>query len=174
MYARLVVTSLACLASLLVPSCRNAPESAGQVIAGIPSPGGDPFLDLVLEDPHGRSIRLSEFRGKVRVLDVWATWCMPCRAVIPQLNDLYERYRGRGLVVLGIAVDSGPAEVLDFQREVPIRYLNGMFNPDVEALIGQPTAVPTTYVIDRSGVVRRTFLGVVDVETLEAEVRRLL
>lgn len=158
---------------LLAAGCRGG-GLAGVSAAGAGAPARDPFIDLVLEDPHGRSIALSVFEGKVRVLDVWATWCAPCRAVIPRLNELHERYRDRDVVVIGIAVDSAPADVLEFQQEVPMRYLSGMFNPAVEALLGQPGAVPTTYLIDRSGALRRTFLGVIDMRTLEQEVRALL
>ncbi len=136
--------------------------------------GPDPFIDLVLEDPHGRSIRMADYGNRVRVIDVWATWCAPCRAVIPHLNDLHERYHNQGLTVLGIAVDSSPAEVVEFQREVPMRYLTGMFNADVEKVIGQPEAVPTTYLVDRSGAIRRTWLGTVDAGTIEREILRLL
>ncbi len=136
--------------------------------------GPDPFIDLVLEDPHGRSIHMADYGNRVRVIDVWATWCAPCRAVIPHLNDLHERYRNEGLTVLGIAVDSSPADVVEFQREVPMRYLTGMFNADVEKVIGQPEAVPTTYLVDRSGAIRRTWLGAVDAGTIEREILRLL
>ncbi|HET6277582.1 MAG TPA: TlpA disulfide reductase family protein, partial [Candidatus Polarisedimenticolia bacterium] len=148
--------------------------SNGAGMAGAAAPGGDPFIDLVLDDPHGRSIPLADQAGKVRVFDVWATWCLPCREIIPHLNDLHERYRERGVVVIGIAVDSSPAEVVEFQREVPIRYLSGLFSPRVEAVLGQPNAVPTTYLIDRSGALRRTFVGIVDIGTLEKEIRALL
>jgi thiol-disulfide isomerase/thioredoxin len=164
----------ALLAACLLAACRGGVGTAGIAAAGAGTPDRDPFIDLVLEDPHGRSIPMADHEGKVRVLDVWATWCIPCRAVIPHLNDLHERYRKRGVVVIGIAVDSAPAEVLQFQKEVPMRYLSGMFNPEVEALLGQPSAVPTTYLIDRSGALRKTFLGVVDVNTLEAAIRALL
>jgi thiol-disulfide isomerase/thioredoxin len=161
-------------ASLLAAACRGGGGTTGVAAAGAGAPDRDPFIDLVLEDPHGRSIPLADHEGKVRVFDVWATWCTPCRAVIPHLNDLHERYRERDVVVIGIAVDSAPAEILEFQQEVPMRYLSGMFNPDVEALLGQPSAVPTTYLIDRSGALRKTFLGIVDMESLEKEIQALL
>jgi thiol-disulfide isomerase/thioredoxin len=159
---------------LFAAACRGGAGANGAGIAGDGRPDRDPFIDLVIEDPHGRSIPLADHGGKVRVIDVWATWCLPCREIIPHLNDLHERYRDDGVVVIGIAVDSAPADVVEFQREVPMRYLSGMFSPRVEALLGQPNAVPTTYLIDRSGALRRTFLGIVDIETLEKEIRNLL
>jgi cytochrome c biogenesis protein CcmG/thiol:disulfide interchange protein DsbE len=136
--------------------------------------GSDPFLSIVADDPHGRSLRFADFQGKVRVIDVWATWCGPCRMTIPELNALYERYRARGLVVIGVSVDDQPAAVLEFQRSVPMRYPSVMFNPPVALVIGQPSSIPTTFVVGRDGAVHKTFIGYVDAATLEEEVRRLL
>jgi len=159
-------------ACLLMVACGGG--APGVATAGAGTPERDPFIDLVLEDPHGRSIPLADHQGKVRVFDVWATWCTPCRAVIPHLNELHERYRERDVVVIGVAIDSPPVEVIEFQREVPMRYLSGMFSPQVEALLGQPSAVPTTYLIDRSGALRKTIRGIVSMRTLEKEIRALL
>jgi cytochrome c biogenesis protein CcmG/thiol:disulfide interchange protein DsbE len=168
-----VAAALLCLAP--VAACRPAgPADIARAAAHAGGGGEDASLDMVIEDPHGRTMRLADYAGKVRVIDVWATWCAPCREVIPQLNALYERYRDRGLVVVGVSVDSDPAEVLDFMREIPIRYPSGMFNPDLAPLIGEPSAIPTTFLIDRLGVIRETFVGFVDSATLEARVRQLL
>jgi cytochrome c biogenesis protein CcmG, thiol:disulfide interchange protein DsbE len=139
-----------------------------------PAAGPDTWLDLVAEDPHGRPVRFSEFKGQVRVIDMWASWCGPCRMTIPELNSLYERYRGRGLVVVGISMDSDPAAVLEFQREVPMRYPAAMYNPHLAVKMGEPSAIPTTYLVDRAGVLRRTFVGYVDVATLEKDIAGLL
>jgi len=114
------------------------------------------------------------FAGKVRVIDLWASWCGPCRMTIPELNTLYDQYREKGLVVVGLSVDDNPADVLDFQRNVPMRYPSGMFNRGLAARIGEPSSIPTTLLIDRKGVLRKTFVGYVDVGTLEPLVRALL
>ena len=134
----------------------------------------DPYLDLVAEDPHGRALRFADFAGTVRVVDIWASWCGPCRMTIPELNALYGRYRARGLVVIGISVDEDPAAVLAFQREVPMRYPTGLTNPAIARRLGDPEAIPTTLLIDRHGRLVRTFIGFVDTATLEAEVKKLL
>ncbi|PYS95288.1 MAG: hypothetical protein DMF50_09425 [Acidobacteria bacterium] len=99
----------------------TAPEAPGA--PALPArAASDPSLPIVLQDPQGRTIRLADFGGKVRLFDVWATWCGPCRMGIPKLNSLYARYRGRGLVVVGISVDDDPGYVVDFEREIPLRY----------------------------------------------------
>jgi thiol-disulfide isomerase/thioredoxin len=191
--AGLVLTLLAC-------GCGGAPGAAPGDAAGGASnagaPGGapavtaaapmaaapmaaaraaaDPYAALVAEDPHGRPIPFSQFAGKVRVIDLWASWCGPCRMTIPELNILYDHYREQGLVVIGLSVDDNPADVLDFQHNVPMRYPTGMFNRGLSARIGEPSSIPTTLLIDRNGVLRRTFVGFVDAGTLEPLVRGLL
>ena len=155
----------------------SGPGAAAAVAGAPPGPAAasaDPYLGLVLQDPHGRSLRLGDFKGQVRVFDLWATWCGPCRETIPQLNAIYERYRERGLVVVGMVVDDRPAQVVEFERRNPIRYPTGMFRPEAAALLGEPSAVPTTFLIDRAGTIRKTFQGFVDSETLEKEILGLL
>jgi thiol-disulfide isomerase/thioredoxin len=150
------------------------PASPAAAHAAAARDAADPYAGLVAEDPHGRPIPFSEFAGKVRVIDLWASWCGPCRMTIPELNTLYGQYREKGLVVIGLSVDDNPADVLDFQRNVPMRYPSGMFNRGLAARIGEPSSIPTTLLIDRKGVLRRTFVGYVDAGTLEPLVRALL
>jgi thiol-disulfide isomerase/thioredoxin len=167
----LAVTIL--IALIASSACGTHPQSRQ---ADPPAPradASDPYLDLTAEDPHGRALRFADFAGTVRVIDLWATWCGPCRETIPELNALYARYRDRGLVVIGISVDEDPAAVLEFQREVPMRYPTGLLNPAIAARVGNPEAIPTTLLIDRRGRLVRTFVGFVDVATLEAEVLKL-
>ncbi|HKN47748.1 MAG TPA: TlpA disulfide reductase family protein [Candidatus Polarisedimenticolia bacterium] len=137
----------------------------------------DAYLKPRLEDPQGRTIRLSDFRGKVRVFDVWASWCGPCRMGIPELNALYEHYREKGVVVVGISLDDTPADVARFVEEVPIHYPNGMMNPDLAALLGignEAMAIPITYVVDRTGKLRAKFVGFVGAGRIERVIVGLL
>ncbi len=134
----------------------------------------DPYAGIVLQDTQGASVPLKEYRGKVRLFDLWASWCGPCRKGIPHLNRLYESYRDRGLVVIGVSIDARPEDVVEFTRAVPIRYPSGMMNPQLEALVGYPDAVPTTLLVDRSGRMRRRFLGYVDPTVIEREVVKFL
>lgn len=166
------------LALLLAPAVvACAGEGVGEpavAAAGGAQEGDDPYAKLSLQDPQGRLIRLSDFKGQVRIIDVWASWCGPCRMIIPHLNRLYDQYRGRGLVVIGVSVDDDPADVVGFTKRIPIRYPSGMVNPEIVRLLGEPDAVPTSYLIDRQGRLRRKFVGFVDPETMEREVRKYL
>ncbi len=137
-------------------------------------PREDPYARMVLEDTQGRAIPLSRFAGKVRLFDIWASWCGPCRMGIPHLNRLYGRYRDRGLVVIGVSVDDRPADVEAFIRVTPIKYPSGMMNPQVGKVLGNPEAVPTSLLVDRTGRLRRKFLGYVEPEIMEREIRKFL
>jgi len=155
----------------------NGEGSAGQQVSastGAPAARDDPYAKLSLQDPQGRTIRLGDFKGQVRLIDVWATWCGPCRMIIPHLNRLSERYRGQGLAVIGVSVDENPADVVEFTKNSPFKYPVGMMNREFVKLLGDPDAVPTSYLIDRGGHLRRKFIGFVDPATIEREVRRYL
>ncbi|HEU4401619.1 MAG TPA: TlpA disulfide reductase family protein [Candidatus Polarisedimenticolia bacterium] len=162
-------------------ACSGGAGRGGGARAGIAVPAGraadeapDPTLAVVMRDPQGRDIRFADFGGKVRVLDLWATWCGPCRMGIPHLNALYDRYRDRGVVVVGISVDDSPADVATFLHEIPMRYPNGMINPQIRALLGDPSSIPVTLILDQSGRLRQKFVGLVDTATLEESIRGLL
>ncbi len=178
--AAAVLAALCGAPSVVVPATVTAPVKPGAPApapkAAVPAPGAksDSFLDLVAEDPHGRPLRFKDFAGKIRIIDLWATWCGPCRMTIPELNTLYDRHRAHGVVVIGISVDDDSAAVLEFQAQVPMRYPTAMFNPSIASLLGQPESIPTTFLVDRTGKVKRRYIGYVDAATIEADLARLL
>ncbi len=117
---------------------------------------------------------LAEHRGKVVLLDFWATWCGPCRALSPTLRELGHRYASRGLVVVGVNVDEdGPANVPTFTR---------MLHLDYPQLAAQPSTqrdwevrfLPTTVIIDRTGMIRRVSTGNESEASLVAEIEKYL
>jgi thiol-disulfide isomerase/thioredoxin len=164
-----------------------AGAAAGEPIRALPvlqaarpasKPGGeDRFARAVLQDPQGKAIPLAGYKGQVRVFDVWATWCGPCRMGIPEMNSIYEKYRSRGLTVIGLSVDDDPADVARFVREIPIHYPHGMMNPEIASLLeigGGSMAIPITYVVDRTGRVRARFVGLVGPERISRLIESLL
>ncbi len=121
--------------------------------------------DFSLKDMSGNEVSLKQFRGKVVLLDFWATWCPPCRTSIPDLVELYDKYKKKGFVVLGISMDS-PLRVNDerlkhFGKILKINYPILRHNLDVvENYFGKKArSLPTMYVIDRKGRVRDVFEG---------------
>ena len=123
---------------------------------------GDPAPALTLASLDGeRTVRLADYRGQVLLVNLWATWCHPCREEIPYLGELYHRYRGDGLAVLGISVDlrSDIAAVLEYVDEMVIEY-DIALDPDAlskEALAAR--GLPTTLVVNRNGSVAFSWMG---------------
>lgn len=121
--------------------------------------------DFSLPDLSGKMVTLKQYRGKIIILDFWATWCPPCRAAIPELVKLQKKYRDRGLIVLGISVDDkrsvDNAYLRSFGKQFNINYSILRYNLKViEAYFGREApALPTIYVIDRQGQLRDKFVG---------------
>jgi thiol-disulfide isomerase/thioredoxin len=121
--------------------------------------------DFVLTDISGKKASLSHYNGQVVILDFWATWCPPCRMVIPELVKLQQKYRDKGVVVLGISLDD-PHTVKDtdlrtFKKNFTINYRILRYNNDViRKYFGYETpAIPTLFLIDRQGNVKEKIVG---------------
>jgi cytochrome c-type biogenesis protein len=137
---------------LLALSCAE-PHSLGRV--------GETAPVYAARSVAGDSLHLSDLRGKVVLLNVWATWCIPCRKELPELQALHTQYAGRGLQVVGVSVDEGNADaaVREFAQEFGITYT---ILRDPHELIYSAFAipgVPASFLIDRSGKVAWRILG---------------
>ena len=124
-------------------------EKVGEVTVGRPMP------DLMLRDMQGREVRLSDFKGKVVLVDVWATWCPPCKEEMPLLDRMADDLRADGVEVLAVSVDTELENVERFLKKRPRWALRVFHDPTgqvAERLA--PTKMPTSYGVDRAGVVR--------------------
>ena len=131
--------------------------------------------DWQLSDVNGKPLTLADFKGKVVVLDFWATWCPPCRAEIPGLVALQKKYADQGLSVIGVSLDEkGPTVVKPFIERFAINYPVVMGSEKILADYGGISAIPTTFVIDREGNVVATHEGYTDQATFESEISPLL
>ncbi len=132
---------------------KTAPVTAGKPPAQLP-PG---IADSVIQSLDGESFRLADYKGKVVVLDLWATWCGPCRLEIPHLVAIGNEYGGRGVEVVGLSTENpqqAAEAVRNFARDFKIDYKLGWANPQVAQLIGFGGGViPQTLVIGRDGTV---------------------
>ncbi len=116
----------------------------------------------------GRPLRLSDYKGQPVVLDFWATWCEPCRTSMPQLDALQTRFKNRGLVVVGLAIDDGAASaVRQYAEKLGIRYRLGMASENVLEDYGPLRVIPTTLFINRKGEIVRRVTGYVDEDTMD-------
>lgn len=106
--------------------------------------------DFVLKDLDGRPVSLSDFRGKVVMLEFWATWCPPCRLAMPDLVGLYEDYHGRGFEIIAISLDENPSAVRKFVEEFGMKFPVVMDNHDVNSGY-KVYNIPTAVILDREG-----------------------
>ena len=131
--------------------------------------------EFKLKALDGKEVRLSDFKGKVRIVDFWATWCPPCREEIPDFISLQKQYKAKGLEVIGVSVDRGGPEVVQkFNKEYGVNYTSLMANDEVQAAFGGIRAIPTTFLIDRDGNIVKKYQGLVSKEVFEKDIKELL
>lgn len=129
----------------------------------------------MLSDVDGNPVSSSGFKGKVVVVDFWATWCPPCREEIPGYIAMQDKYRNQGLVIVGISLDSkGPEVVKAFMEKHGINYTIVMGDDSVDAAFGGIEAIPTTFVIGRDGRVAFSKVGYQSSEEFEKRLALLL
>lgn len=125
-------------------------------------------------DLHGTDQRLSQWRGKVVVVNFWATWCPPCREEIPGLIDVQQRLGPKGVQIVGIAIDSAD-KTREFAANIGINYpivVGGMETIDLARSLGNKTGgLPFTVILDRRGNVAGTHLGLMTTAQIEAAIR---
>lgn len=131
--------------------------------------------DFTLNDLAGSPYSLKDAKGKVVILDFWASWCPPCKMELPHFQALYDKYRDKGLVVIGISVDRiSPAQIAAFTRANGMTYPVLVATQDVVDSYGGVRDLPTTFVISRKGRIIKKFVGYQNRELFEALVRELL
>lgn len=130
--------------------------------------------DFTLQDMNGRSVKLSDFKGKVVLLEFWATWCAPCRASAPGLEKLHKAYKDKGLVVLAVSVDQGGwDDVKAFISRTGITYTVLKGTDDVEGDY-QVRSIPMLLVLNKEGKITRRYLGFGGDEDLEKDIKAIL
>jgi thiol-disulfide isomerase/thioredoxin len=161
----------ACLTGLVVVGliCLGMARALAQDTARTQAP------DWQLNDLNGKAVSFSDFRGKVVILDFWATWCVPCRMEIPHFVELQKGYGDKGLAVIGVSLDEQGTEVVKkFVRQFGVNYPIVMGNQKVAEAYGGIVVVPTTFVIDRHGRIASRHLGYEDKAAFEEEIQSLL
>lgn len=150
--------ALALLVVLALSGCGSNPPGAPGAAGSLPQKSMAPDFDL--EKVAGGTLKSSDLKGKVTVVDFWATWCEPCIAEIPNYNKLHDSYAGKGVEVLGITVESGPLKdikpkVEDFQMKYPVVVGNDKVVEGFGGLIG----FPTTFIVDKDWRVYKKYMG---------------
>jgi peroxiredoxin len=132
--------------------------------------------DFTLKDSIGATVKLSDYKGKVVLLDFWATWCDGCRVEIPWLMEFEQTYRDKGFAVLGVSMDEdGWNAVKPFLRDRKLNYRILMGSEQVAQLYGGLNALPETFLIDRTGRIASVHVGIeAGKEGFRSEITQLL
>jgi thiol-disulfide isomerase/thioredoxin len=187
---KVLLVLVACLAfagAVVYHAMHNPQGTAGQALAAMHgmAPGADPAVIRFVKDPEsapilqaqdlsGKTISTADFKGKVVLLNFWATWCPPCREEIPELISLQTQYKDR-LQIVGVSEDEDPPQkVLQFVQRVGMNYPVVMATPELTDAYGGVPALPTSFVIDPQGRVVQRHTGLYPIETYVQEVRALL
>jgi len=161
------------------PTCVAITDTVG--ITSLASVGGDSSNDRVkapawtLKDVDGQTVSSADFQGKVVLIDFWATWCPPCRKMIPGLIELQKEYGGQGFQVVGISLDEGGASVVQaFNKNLGVNYTSLLADGAVVEAFGGIRSIPTSFLIDQDGRIVARHVGYVPAKRLESEITRLL
>ena len=160
----LFVFIAATLTILLLLSARDSTvTSTKQIQVGFPAP------NFTFPDLNGQQVSLSDHRGKVVLVNIWATWCAPCRQEMPSMQKLYEKFRGENFEILAVSVDStGRDAVASFMRKLNLTF-PALLDPKgaIGPLYGA-TGVPESIIIDDEGIVVQKIIGPIDWATPKA------
>jgi thiol-disulfide isomerase/thioredoxin len=135
-----------------------------------------PTPEVEFQTLDGQPFRLASLHGKVVLLNFWATWCIPCRAEIPEFNTMQRDLQARGFLIVGASlspVDTAEA-IRGFQKDVKQDYTVIRGAEDIGAKFGNGPGLPVTYLIDREGRIRQKFIGQTSRESFEAALKPLL
>jgi peroxiredoxin len=167
------------LALLTLPLIRSGGERVTAGHAG-PRAGascdaeGRATYDFVLKNEHNAPVNMADYRGKVVIVNFWATWCGPCKTEIPDFVKLYAEYKDKGLVVVGISIDDSPQQLQAFMKQFNMNYPVLQMTQDVESAWGPFYGYPTSFIVARDGSICAKHLGPATKEQFEQEIKSLL
>ncbi len=146
---------------LITVSCQKSPEMSG-------------VLDFTVNDLNGNEVKFSQYRGKVVLLNIWATWCPPCVKEIPDLNELHHAYKDKDVAILGVTVDAKVGDVTDALKsdlkiDYPVWFANEEFIKQF-----QVSSIPHTLIIDKNGKVVQQMTGMQSKTVFDEALRKAM
>ena len=164
------------LSALVLSGC-TPPEQkeAATTSDGVSTPAAIEARGWLLLDGTGRTLELEALKGRVVLLDFWATWCPPCKKELPELAALYTQMESQGVTLVGMTVDQGSAQdvaaaVAPFDLPYPVV----LADEDAQKQFGGIRAVPTKFLLDKEGQVVEKYVGLVSIEKLKTDIEKLL
>jgi peroxiredoxin len=173
------ITGAVALAFVSIPPLLGTPGSsaAGPSLAFCDGKNKPANLAFTLKDMNGRDVRLSDYKGKVILLNFWATWCGPCKYEIPAFVEMQTKYKDQGFIVLGVSTDDPPDKLRAFAQQYKMNYpvLEGRDRTDlVDEAFGPMWGIPVSFFIARNGTICKKHMGLASKEQLDKEIKALL
>ena len=164
--SRPTIIALSLLLAFAVIGCQKSTAEEQQLQQG---------ADFTLKDINGGTVSLADFKGKVIILDFFATWCPPCLKEVPHFIALHDKYKDKGAMVIGISVDFMDAKGLRiFANEQKVNYPVLLNSGTVTKDYGPIQSIPTTVVLDKEGKIARRYIGYREQSVFEADIQELL
>jgi peroxiredoxin len=169
--AALLVVAILVIATYVATRHWAKPAERAQAGNAVPHSSAP---DFSLKDLSGQRLELSQYRGKVVLLNFWATWCAPCRSEIPRFVDLQNKYGSQGLQIVGISLDDDPKPVSRFYQQAKMNYPVAIGNAKLAEQYGGVLGLPVSFLIGRDGRIYAKHVGEADISSLEQEIKSLL
>jgi cytochrome c biogenesis protein CcmG, thiol:disulfide interchange protein DsbE len=165
---RRALAIISILAVVALAACKRV--SVYTYKAGEPSPAPT----FAITDVAGKPLNLADFKGKVVLLDFWATWCGPCKVEIPHFVEFQKKYGPQGLQIVGLSLDDDGKPVREFAQKMGINYPVALADEKLTTRYGGILGLPVAFVIDRNGNIVKKFTGETQPELFEQEIKKAL
>ena len=177
----MVLATVILAGSLLIVTTRVQPQQGassavtdiGTATTPAPMPNR-PAPDFTLSTLDGTSITLSELKGQVALINIWATWCPPCRAEMPVIQATYDQYRDQGFTVLAVDLQEDPRTVAAFMQRYQLTFPALLDRDGTVSVSYRSSALPSSFFVDRRGVIRAVYRGPMPRSVLAGTVEQLL
>jgi peroxiredoxin len=144
-------------------------------VVSLPAIAADPAPNFSLKTGDGKVVELSKLKGKAVVVNFWATWCGPCRSEIPGMLEVYDKYKSKGLEIVGISLDrDGWKVVTPYVEKTKMTYPVVIGDEGIVKAYGGIEAIPTTFIVDRKGNIAEKHIGYMSRDDFEKKVKKVL